>query len=160
MHIRIIKVSLVVVTLFQQLSLGQIVINEFMASNNNTIEDNFNEFDDWIELANNSTDIINIFGWYISDNASNPLKHQFTDSILIYPGSFYLLWADNDEEQGVNHLSFKLSLGGEELFLSNPNQLLIDSILIGIFGVSFSALGDYIGFDKSIIICCCWLYIL
>ena len=128
LNIRIIKVSLVVVTLFQQLSLGQIVINEFMASNNNTIEDNFNEFDDWIELANNSPDIINIFGWYISDNASNPLKHQFTDSILIYPGSFYLLWADNDEEQGVNHLSFKLSSSGEELLLSNPNQVLIDSI--------------------------------
>ena len=67
MNIKIIKVPLVVVALFQQVSLGQIVINEFMASNNNTIEDNFNEFDDWVELANNSTDTVNIFGWYISE---------------------------------------------------------------------------------------------
>ena len=130
MHEEFLKLNLIIIIfnlVCRSLS-AQIVINEFMASNDYTIADNNGDFDDWLELANYSDDIINLYGWYLSDNESDPLKYQFSDSIYLYPDSLLLLWADNDEEQGVGHLNFKLSSVGEEILLTNPDQLLIDSI--------------------------------
>ena len=89
-----------------QIGSAQIVINEFMASNDTTISDNFCELDDLLELVNISADSINLFGWFLSDNDSNPYKHQFLDSIWIVPDSFHIIWVDDDVEQGVDHLNF------------------------------------------------------
>ena len=143
----ILKFLFPLIIIFDQMLIAQIVINEFMASNNNTIADNEVEFDDWIELANNSADTINLSGWYISDNASNPFKHQLSDSIFILPYSFCLFWADNDEEQGADHLSFRLSSGGEEIILTNFNQVIVDSIYFGQQEVdnSYGRYPDFIG---------------
>ena len=130
-----------------QFLFSQIAINEFMASNDTTISDSVGEFDDWLELANMSNGTINLFGWYISDNESNPNKHQFMDSILIYPDSIIMLWADDDENQGVDHLSFKLSAGGEEIILTNPTNILIDSVYFDQqqTDVSFGRYPNFIG---------------
>ena len=116
--------------LFSQIDIyiERICINEFMASNDSTISDPDGEFDDWIELALASDDTVNLYGWFISDKESNLTKHQFTDSLYIYPDSLLLLWADEDEDQGPEHLSFKLSAGGEEIMLTNPANILIDSV--------------------------------
>ena len=111
-----------------QFLFSQIAINEFMASNDSTISDPDGEFDDWVELALVSDDTVNLYGWFISDRESNLTKHQFTDSLYIYPDSLLLLWADEDEDQGPEHLSFKLSAGGEEIMLTNPANILIDSV--------------------------------
>ena len=115
----------------QQIGSAQIVINEFMASNDTTISDNFGEFDDWLELVNISADSINLFGWFLSDNDSNPYKHQFLDSIWIVPDSFHIIWVDDDVEQGVDHLNFKLGSDGEEIVLTNPFSELVDSVYFG-----------------------------
>jgi len=131
MEIKKFKSLVSILIIVYQMIPAQIVINEFMASNSNTIADNDGEFDDWLELVNHSADTINLAGWYLSDNDSNPFKHQFSDSILIFPDSFLLLWADDDEEQGTDHLNFKISSGGEELLLTNPDQALIDSVIFG-----------------------------
>ncbi len=64
-----------------------IIINEFLATNDYCNTDTYGEFDDWLELANVSNNTINLFGWFISDNRSNLTKHQFTDSIYIYSDS-------------------------------------------------------------------------
>ena len=114
-----------------QIGSAQIVINEFMASNDTTISDNFGEFDDWLELVNISADSINLFGWFLSDNDSNPYKHQFLDSIWIVPDSFHIIWVDDDVEQGVDHLNFKLGSDGEEIVLTNPFSELVDSVYFG-----------------------------
>ncbi len=117
-----------VLILYCDFAFPQIVINEFMASNDSTISDTAGEYDDWLELINASSDSLNLFGWYISDNVSNPTKHQFLDSIIIHPESIILLWADDDEEQGSDHLSFKLGASGEEIILTNPAQEVIDLV--------------------------------
>ncbi|MBA65596.1 MAG: hypothetical protein CMG55_07340 [Candidatus Marinimicrobia bacterium] len=125
----------------------QIVINEFMASNDSTIADNYGEFDDWLELANNTLSPVNLYGWYISDNDSEPLKYQFSDSLYILPDSILLLWADNDIDQGINHLNFKLDSEGEEIVLTDPNQILIDSVYFDQLATDFSygRYPDFIG---------------
>ena len=124
--------KIILLLMLTGLLFGQdIFINEFLASNNYCNPDAYGEFDDWVELANTSNDTINLFGWFISDNESNLTKHQFTDSLYIYSDSLLLLWADEDQQQGSDHLNFKLGSGGEEIFLTNPGYIIIDSVFFG-----------------------------
>ena len=140
-------ILIILIFVSAQLSFSQIVINEFMASNDTTFSDIAGEFDDWIELASVSNDTINLFGWFISDRQSNLTKHQFTDSLYIYPDSLFLFWADDDENQGPNHLSFKLSSGGEAVYLTTPNFDISDSVTFGqqTSDVSYGRFPNYTG---------------
>jgi len=107
-------------------------INEFMASNSTTISDENGEFDDWIEIYNFGSTAVNIKGLFITDNKNNPKKWMINDTIIINAGKYKILWADNDIEQGPNHLGFKLSSSGEHISIYTPdNALLIDSINFG-----------------------------
>ena len=112
------------------LDLTPVVINEFMASNNNTIEDpdEVGEYPDWIELYNTGTQSIDLGGMYLTDNLSLPMKWQIPAGITINPGEFLVFWADDDDEQGDYHANFKLSAGGEEIGLFDSNGVPIDSI--------------------------------
>jgi spore coat protein H len=87
-------------------------ISEFMASNQNTIYDNYGETGDWIEIYNRGTESVNLQGKYLSDDFLDPTKWNFPN-VLLQPGDYYLVWADNDSYQGDNHANFKLSRTGE-----------------------------------------------
>ena len=54
-----------------------LVINEFMASNGTAVADEFEEYDDWIELFNFGDQPVNINGIYITDNTNDPGKYRF-----------------------------------------------------------------------------------
>lgn len=92
----------------------ELYINEIMASNKDGIRDENGEFEDWVEIYNAGSEKVWLGDKYLSDNASNPDKWQMPE-IYIEAGEFLLIWADNDEEQGEKHASFKLSQGGEEI---------------------------------------------
>ena len=121
--------SLILITI---VSFSQgIIINEFLAINNSIIADEFGEFDDWIEIHNNSTESININGYYITDNLNDTFKYLLTDTgdiFIIDADKYLILWADGTPEQGVNHLNFKISGSGEEIGLYSLTNELIDSI--------------------------------
>ena len=51
-----------------------LVINEFLAINNATNMDNYDEFDDWVEVYNTGTSVVTFDGLYLSDDKENPLK--------------------------------------------------------------------------------------
>ncbi len=108
-----------------------IVINEFMATNNTTIGDNYGELEDWIELYNNGSSNVNIGGMYLTDNLLSPLTYQIpagNDSTIIAPGEYLLLWADGDTEQGILHIDIKLNGGGEQIGLYTSSGNIIDTI--------------------------------
>lgn len=109
---------------------GDIVINEFMADNENTIADQDGEFDDWIELYNNTSTAINLAGYYLSDDADEPLKWAFPD-VTIAANGYLIIWADDDEDQEGLHSNFKLSANGETILLSNPDGQLVDQVTYG-----------------------------
>lgn len=53
-------------------------------------------------------------------------------SVVIWPGEYLLFWADNDEEQGPTHTSFKLSKDGEYIGLyDSDGTTLIDGLAFG-----------------------------
>ncbi|RLC25339.1 MAG: hypothetical protein DRH21_04165 [Deltaproteobacteria bacterium] len=103
-----------------------IVINEMMSSNGSTIEDDFGDHSDWIELYNNSSESISIFNWYLSDNEESIDKWQFPDT-TIFPHDFLLVFCSGkDTLSDFMHADFKLKSSGESIILSDDNENIID----------------------------------
>jgi len=96
---------------------GNVVINELMASNVSIISDQDGEFDDWIELYNNSSSAVDLSDYYLSDDATDLGKWQFPSGTVIPANAYLVVWADNDITQAGYHANFKLSATGESLFL-------------------------------------------
>lgn len=105
----------------------QICVNEVSASNNSTsgIKDEFGNSDDWVEIKNGSNTDIVIAGYYVTDNPNNLTKYQLPiddiEALTISAGGFLILWADNETDQGANHLDFALSAAGEYFALVMPD---------------------------------------
>ncbi len=98
-----------------------LVINELMSSNQTVYEDEFGEFEDWIELYNSGSESIDLSGLYLSDNADNLTKFQIPNSpseMTLAPNDHIVFYADDNIEQGNLHANFKLDNNGEEVLLS------------------------------------------
>jgi hypothetical protein len=110
---------------------SDLVINEVMGNNKTTYGDEYNEYDDWIELYNSGNEPIDVGGLYLSDSLANPslfrISSEHSDSTTIVPGGYLVLWADDDSEQGILHLGFKISKTGETLGVFDYTEELIDS---------------------------------
>ena len=110
---------------------SDLVINEIMASNNQTQSDEYGEYDDWIEIYNTGSSNINLGDYYLSDDVSILDKYNFP-SIILAPDEYFIVWADDDEEdQGYNHATFKLSSSGEAVYLSDSDFNLVDGFSFG-----------------------------
>ena len=108
-----------------------VVINELMASNSSTASDEAGEFDDWIELYNNSSSDVDLSGWYLSDNGLNLPKFALPAGTTIPANGYLIVWADEDGSQGDLHANFKLSSGGETVVLSNASGEIVDQLVYG-----------------------------
>jgi len=110
-----------------------LVINEFMASNDDTIRDPQGHYDDWIEIYNSGTGSIDIGGMYLTDKLDEPLMWRIPENnpalTTIHAGGYLLIWADENSTDYGLHANFKLSAGGEEIGLFDKDGVtLIDSI--------------------------------
>jgi hypothetical protein len=110
-----------------------LVINEFMASNLNLIDDNNGDYEDWIEIYNTTDSLLDLAGCYITDDSMELTKWQipkgYPDSTIIDSSGYRLLWADDQPWEGPLHLGFKLSKEGEQIFLVDSDGLtILDSI--------------------------------
>jgi len=111
-----------------------LVINEFMAENDNFLVDpTDNNFDDWIEIYNGSSNHINLNGYFLTDNPSLPTQWSFPE-VTILPGGFLLIWADNDSGAFGLHTNFKLNKEGEFLGLYSKSGAVISAIDTLTFG--------------------------
>ena len=110
-----------------------VVINEIMASNTTTQADNVGEFDDWIELYNNSSVTIDLDGWHITDKPDNLTKYDIPSGTSIDANDYLIIWADEDSSQGPDpvHANFKLSKAGEAVILIDNFGIVADSITFG-----------------------------
>ena len=108
-----------------------VVINELMPVNSEYIADQNGEFDDWIELYNNSNVDVELAGYYLTDSKSNLLKWKFPAGIVISAKSYLVVWADGDTLQSGLHTSYKLSSLGENVLLLTPELKIIDKVSFG-----------------------------
>jgi len=113
--------------IFVKISLGQIVINEFLANNDTTVVDQNGESDDWIELYNNSDSTVNLRSFFLTDDRDLLTQWIFPDT-TIDGHDFLIVWADNDGDQVGLHANFKLSASGEAIYLASPSLIVVDSI--------------------------------
>ncbi|MBU1719797.1 MAG: CotH kinase family protein [Bacteroidetes bacterium] len=111
-------------------SSNNLVINELMADNETYIIDTYHEYDDWIELYNNSNSDISLSGAYLSDNILALKKWAFPDTV-IGAHNYLIIWADDDVNQAGLHASFKLSASGESVYLTYAGVTMIDSVTFG-----------------------------
>ena len=105
-------------TVTESVPASGMIINEFMASNDAAYMDPQGDFDDWIELYNSAASPIDLTGWQITDDPLAVPPDTFTlGSLAIDAGEYLILWADEDTGDGLEHLGFKLSGGGEGIGL-------------------------------------------
>jgi serine/threonine protein kinase len=116
-----------------------VVINEFMVSNTQTIADPQGDYDDWIELYNRTPKTVDISGYYLSDDKSDPKKWRFPLGTKIGAYNYLLVWADGEAVYtevghfGLElHTNFHLSKSGEDVLLvdsdANENKILDDAL--------------------------------
>ena len=72
-----------------------VVISEFMAANINTLLDGDGQSSDWIEIYNPTDTILNLDGWYLTDNDANLTKWKFPNGVEIEPGKFLIVFASD-----------------------------------------------------------------
>lgn len=113
------------------LSVGDLVINELMADNESVVADQDGEFDDWIELYNNSNETLNLDGIYLSDDPTDLLQWEFPDGLTLAPDNYLIIWCDKDLEQDGLHADIKFSASGESAILSYAGGTVIEDIEFG-----------------------------
>lgn len=105
-------------------SIGQVVINEYSASNLESFYDSFGKTEDWIELYNTSTEPIDISGWHLSDKETKPTKWVIPNGTSIEGNEFMVFYCSGRD--GIFneefHTNFKLAQtkGTDIVLLSNP----------------------------------------
>ena len=108
-----------------------IVINEYSAANCDNDGSDCGDYEDWIELFNNTTEAIDLEGYYLSDKIDNLTKWQFPNSFSIAPGGYLIIYAsglDPNLEVSNDNTSFKLTQtrATEYIILSSPELEIVD----------------------------------
>lgn len=110
---------------------GELAINEIMAQNTSGMTDPAGQFEDWIELYNNTSNTISLDNLYLTDNPNNLQKWAFPSGLTIAPNSYLIVWSDEDLTEEGLHADFKLSASGESVILSYPNGEIVDEVTFG-----------------------------
>jgi hypothetical protein len=116
---------------------AQVVINEYSCSNFNSFPDNYEAYEDWIELYNTGNSPVNIGGYFLSDKPGSPMKWQIPAGTTIAAHGFKLFWASGRDEVnfGYYHTNFKLTQTKstpENIVFADPAGNIIDQRVISI----------------------------
>jgi hypothetical protein len=125
--IRSAAILLVLLICSSSLIAQNVRINEFMASNTRTVQDENREFSDWIEIVNLSTNAVDLQNWGLTDDRSRPFRWRFPATNL-NAGAFMIVFASNKDRRipGLPlHTDFRLQSGGNDndryLALTRPD---------------------------------------
>ncbi|MBO7124811.1 MAG: CotH kinase family protein, partial [Bacteroidales bacterium] len=82
-------------------------------------------------MYNTSSSAVDISGYYLTDNKDKPRKWQVPTGQSIGAGKFLLVYCDGEDVTGqAMHTNFKLSTGGDVLYMYSSSMLLLDSVNI------------------------------
>ncbi len=111
---------------------GVITINEIMSASQAVLPDASGAFYDWAELYNSGSSAVNLGGWFLSDDPSEPQKWQFP-AVEVGAGEYLVIFLSGKDvfTAGELHTSFSLSAGGESLILSSPAGSVLDRVNFG-----------------------------
>ncbi len=107
-----------------------LVINEFMASNNETIADEDGDHEDWIEILNTGSAQVRLAGYGLTDREGDYFRWVFPDT-TIQPGAFMIVWASGKNRRTPGrplHTNFSIASEGEPLRLTDFNGNRLDTV--------------------------------
>ncbi len=110
-----------------------LVLNEFLASNQNVNVDEDQQASDWIELYNAGAVEIDLSGYTLTDEADQPKQWTFPP-IKLGARQYLLIWASGKNRAAARdslHTNFKLNASGEFIGLYAPNGEVLDSLAFG-----------------------------
>ena len=102
---------------------ADVVITEFLASNQNGLLDEDGATSDWIELYNDGAAPVNLSGWRFTDDSADLFKWTFP-AVTIEPKGFLIVFASNKDRAVATaplHTNFKLNSDGGYLALVRPD---------------------------------------
>lgn len=116
-------------------SLPKLYLNEICITNKMYV-DEYRQSDDWIEIYNAGSSPIDLGGMYLSDKRGNLTKYMIPndqpEKTTVAGRGYLVLWADEQPEQGANHLSFALSASKQQTVslstLVSDSLVVIDSV--------------------------------
>jgi hypothetical protein len=101
----------------------RVFINEFCAHNATGLRDQDGHPSDWIELYNAGTTLVNLEGWYLTDDFQQLDKWRFPE-ITLAAGQYLVVFASGKDRRNPGeplHTNFKLDEAGNYLALVLPN---------------------------------------
>jgi hypothetical protein len=107
-----------------------IALNEVMSRNTATVTDDFDEFDDWLELYNLTDSAVDLAGFTLADSGSDPV--EFPAGAEVPANGYLVVFLDDAQDQGSAvqpHFPFKLSGDGDTLFLRDEEDV-VDAFTI------------------------------
>lgn len=112
---------LLLITLMPPL-FGAPIITEFLTVNSTGLADEDGNRSDWIEIHNPDASSVDMAGWTLTDDATNPIKWTFP-SLVIPSGNRLIVFASGKNRSGSElHTNFSLSEKGEYLALAAPDS--------------------------------------
>lgn len=98
-------------------------INEIMTANITGLRDEDNQYEDWVELYNTSSNTVSLAGWSLTDNENEPDKWVFPPLSIASRGYLVVFCSGKDRRMVGGsarlHTNFKLDPDGEYLALYN-----------------------------------------
>ena len=115
----------------QEYSYGtaELIINEVMADNLNTLKNENGIYADWIEIYNPSSYHVNMGNYYLSDDKNDLSKWKFPDIFLEAEG-YLVVFCDNyDNASGDElHTNFMINSDKETIYLSTSENDIVDMV--------------------------------
>jgi hypothetical protein len=118
-----------------------VFINEWMAVNTSAsgfTDPADGDYDDWFELYNPGPTVVDLGGYFLTDNLTNKFQFEIPNSgqYTIPAGGFLLVWADGETGQNSTnradlHASFSLRAAGESIGLFAADGTQIDAVTFG-----------------------------
>ena len=115
----VIGLALILALLHPVSSSADVIITEFMASNNGVIDDEDGESSDWIEIYNTGPALVNLDGFYLTDDQTELTKWRIPN-VTIAVEDFVIVFAsakDRDDPDSELHTNFRLSASGDYVAL-------------------------------------------
>ncbi|MEO1529006.1 MAG: lamin tail domain-containing protein [Planctomycetota bacterium] len=110
---------------------AEILLSEFMASNDETLVDGDGLSSDWIEIHNAGDEPESLAGWHLTDDPAQLSRWTFPDTTAttLAPGDFLVVFAsgkDSPDAAGNLHTNFSLSAAGEYIALVRPSLEIVN----------------------------------
>ena len=130
---------------------SEVEIREFLAFNKTAILDQDGDSSDFLELCNNSLGVIDLGGWYLTDDAKQLTKWSFPPTPL-EPGERLVVFASKKDRSVAGaelHTNFQLSGDGEFLALVKPDGTSLAQAFAPKFPPQFYGASYGLGLDAA-----------